>query len=286
MRIRRNGYEIQVPSRIAVQSVVATSPVGALARRERILISACLVIVTALAWGYLVHLDRQMSSSMEYDRMMREMGMNMNMPWTAADVFFTFTMWVVMMVGMMAGSAAPVLLLFGSARRARGPQGVPLAIFSFGAGYLLVWVGFSGCAALVQWALHHAAMLSPMMAASSTRLGGAILIGAGLYQLTPVKGACLTHCRSPLSFLVLHWRDGNVGALKMGIRHGAYCLGCCCALMGVLFVVGVMNLVWVAVLTAFVLVEKIGPAGAVVARTAGALMIVFGLLLAAGSWYS
>ena len=282
MRIRRNGYEIQVPSRIAVQSVVATSSVGALARRERILISACLVIVTALAWGYLVHLDRQMSSSMEHDRMMREMGMNMNMPWTAADVFFAFTMWAVMMVGMMAGSAAPVLLLFGSARRARGAPGMPLAVFWFGAGYLVVWVGFSACAALVQWALHDSAMLSPMMAASSPRLAGAILIGAGLYQLTPIKGACLTHCRSPLSFLMIHWRDGNAGALQMGVRHGAYCLGCCWALMGVLFVVGVMNLVWVAALTAFVLVEKIGPAGARAARVAGAMMIVLGLLVVAG----
>jgi len=257
--------------------------VAALSRRERLLVSTCLILLTALAWGYLVHLARQMSSSMEYDRMMREMGMTMDMPWTAADVFFTFAMWAVMMVGMMAGSAAPVLLLFGSARRARGPQGVPLAVFSFGAGYLLVWVGFSVCAALVQWALHHAAMLSPMMAASSPRLGGAILVGAGLYQLTPFKGACLTHCRSPLSFLMLHWRDGIAGALQMGVRHGAYCLGCCWALMGVLFVVGVMNLIWVAALTAFVLVEKIGPAGALVARAAGATMIVFGLLLVAGS---
>jgi predicted metal-binding membrane protein len=259
-----------------------TSSVAALPRRERTLISTCLVLVALLAWGYLLHLDRQMSSSTEYDRMMREMGMNMDMPWTAADVFFTFTMWAVMMVGMMAGSAAPVLLLFGSARRARGAQGVPLAVLSFGAGYLVVWVAFSAFAALVQWGLHDTAMLSPMMSASSPRLAGAILIGAGLYQLTPIKGACLTHCRSPLGFLMVHWRDGNAGALQMGVRHGAYCLGCCWALMGVLFVVGVMNLVWVAALTAFVLVEKFGPAGARVARVAGAAMIVFGLLVVAG----
>jgi predicted metal-binding membrane protein len=260
-----------------------TVSVAALSRRERFLISTCLILVTALAWGYLVHLDRQMSSSMEYDTMMREMGMATDVPWTAVDVFFTFAMWAVMMVGMMAGSAAPVLLLFGSARRARAAQGVPLAVFLFGGGYLLLWVGFSVCAALVQWALHDAAMLSPMMAASSPRLAGAILIGAGLYQLTPIKGACLTHCRSPLSFLMIHWRDGNAGAFQMGVRHGAYCLGCCWALMSVLFVVGVMNLVWVAALTAFVLVEKIGPAGALVARVAGAAMIVFGLLVVAGS---
>jgi predicted metal-binding membrane protein len=259
-----------------------TLSVAALSRRERILISTCVVLLTALAWGYLVHLDRQMSSSMEYDTMMREMGMTMDMPWTAADVFFTFTMWTVMMVGMMAGSAAPVLLLFGSARRSRGARGVPLAVFLFGLGYLLVWTGFSACAALVQWALHQAAMLSPMMAMSSPRLAGAVLVGAGAYQLTPVKGACLTQCRSPLGFLMINWRNGNTGALQMGIRHGAYCLGCCWALMGVLFAVGVMNLIWVAALTAFVLVEKIAPAGAVVARLAGAAMIVFGVLRVAG----
>jgi predicted metal-binding membrane protein len=172
-----------------------------------------------------------------------------------------------------------MLLLFGAARRGRG---VPLGVFLFGLGYILVWTGFSACAALAQWALREAAMLTPMMAASSPRLAGAILIGAGAYQLTPLKGACLTHCRSPLGFLVTEWRDGNTGALKMGLRHGAYCLGCCWALMGVLFVVGVMNLVWVAALTAFVLVEKIGPAGTVVARIAGATMILFGMLLVTG----
>jgi predicted metal-binding membrane protein len=144
-------------------------------------------------------------------------------------------------------------------------------------------VGFSIAAALVQWVLHDAALLSPMMAASNPRVAGAILVGAGLYQLTPIKGVCLTHCRSPLSFLMVHWREGHAGALQMGVRHGAYCLGCCWALMGVLFVVGVMNLAWVAVLTAFVLVEKVGPAGAGIARVAGAVMVVRGLFVVAGA---
>jgi len=120
------------------------------------------------------------------------------------------------------------------------------------------------------------------MATSSARLGGAILIAAGVYQLTPFKGACLTHCRSPLGFLMSHWRGGTAGALRMGIAHGTYCVGCCWALMGVLFVVGVMNLAWVAALTVFVLVEKIGPAGAIVARAAGLVMIAAGALVWAG----
>ena len=190
--------------------------VAALSRRDRILIWTCLVVITALAWLYLVHLDRQMSSSMAHDTMMAEMGMTMDMPWTAADVFFTFTMWAVMMVGMMAGSAAPVLLLFAAARAGRRERGVSLSALMFGLGYVTVWVGFSACAALAQWALHQTAMLSPAMAASSPYLGGAILIVAGAYQLTPWKGACLTQCRSPLGFLMTNWRDGQLGALQMG----------------------------------------------------------------------
>ena len=251
--------------------------------RDRILIWACIVLVTALAWAYLVHLDRQMSSSMAHDRMMAEMGMTMGMPRTAADVFFTFAMWVVMMVGMMAGAAAPMLLLFAGAQAGRGPQRTSMALPLFGLGYLTVWVGFSACAALAQEGLHRAAMLSPAMAASSPRLSGAILIAAGVYQLTPFKGACLTRCRSPLGFLMTSWRDGGLGAFRMGLAHGTYCLGCCWALMCVLFAVGVMNLLWVAALTAVVLMEKVGPFGAAVARAAGACAIVLGVVRALAS---
>jgi predicted metal-binding membrane protein len=261
-----------------VHSPSAVAPVS---RRDRVLISTCLVVVSALAWVYLVHLDRQMSSSMAYDTMMAQMGMRTDVSWTAADVFFTFAMWAVMMIGMMAGTAAPVLLLFAGARSRRGERGVGLAVLMFGLGYVTVWVGFSACAALAQLALHQTAMLSPSMAASSPFMAGAILIVAGAYQLTPWKGACLTHCRSPLGFLMTNWRDGRLGALQMGARHGAYCLGCCWALMCVLFVVGVMNLVWVAALTGFVLCEKVGPAGAIVARVAGAAMVLVGVLLIA-----
>lgn len=214
--------------------------------------------------------------------MMAEMGMSMDRPWTAADVYFTFAMWAVMMVGMMGGAAAPVLLLFGAARRARGQRGALIDVLAFGFGYILVWVGFSACAALAQWALHKAAMLSPAMAASSAQLSGTILIAAGAYQLTPLKGACLTHCRSPLGFLMAHWRDDTMGALWLGCRHGVFCLGCCWALMCVLFVVGVMNLAWVAALTAFVLVEKTGPFGVLLARVAGAAMVGIGALFIAG----
>jgi predicted metal-binding membrane protein len=255
-----------------------------LSRRDRVIISSCLVLLTALAWAYLVYLDRQMSAAMAHDRMMAAMGMTMDMPWGVADVLFTFAMWAVMMVGMMTGSAAPVLLLFSAMHARPDAQRPSRVVFVFGLGYLLVWTAFSAGAALVQWALHQAAMLSPAMTTSDARLSGAILIAAGAYQLTPFKGACLTHCRSPLGFLMSHWRDGTFGALRMGIEHGTYCLGCCWALMGVLFVVGVMNLAWVAALAIFVLVEKIGPAGAFVARAAGVAMVAAGALVWSGSF--
>src|SRR5688572_14066016 len=217
-----------------------------------------------------------MSAEMEFHA---AMGMSMmDMAWTMTDVWFTFAMWTVMMVGMMAGSAAPVLLLFAASRAKRAGTGVKSSVLMFGLGYLAVWTGFSACAALAQWVLHRAAMLSPDMAASSPYLAGAILIGAGVYQLTPWKGACLTHCRSPLGFLMTHWRDGQLGALQMGLRHGAYCLGCCWALMSVLFVAGVMNLVWVAMLTGLVLIEKVGRMGIMVARLAGAVMVIVGIV--------
>jgi predicted metal-binding membrane protein len=250
--------------------------------RDRVLISTCIVLVTALAWAYLVRLDRQMTSSMDYATMMARMGMPVNVPWTRADVFFTFAMWAVMMVGMMTGSAAPVMLLFAAALAGRRARAGPLMVLMFGLGYVIVWCGFSACAAVAQWALHQAAMLSPAMAASSPTVGGAILVTAGAYQLTPIKVACLTQCRSTLGYLMTRWRDGITGALRMGLGHGMYCLGCCWGLMSVLFVVGVMNLVWVAALTGFVLLEKMGPAGVVVARTTGAIMILAGILLVAG----
>ena len=242
-------------------------PAAELSSRDRLLIWSCLAIVIVLAWSYLIYLGRRMAIEMEHDTMMTAMGMTMEMaPWRAADVVFTFAMWVVMMIGMMVGTAAPVLLLFAGAHAGRGGRRVPWIALVFGLGYVIVWAGFSAGAALAQWALHRAAMLSPMMAASSPRVAGVILLAAGVYQLTPFKRACLTHCRSPLGFLMTHWRSGTGGALLMGLRHGAYCVGCCVALMGVLFAVGVMNLLWVAALTVFVLLEKSGPAGIVIAR--------------------
>jgi len=256
-------------------------PLPHLPGRDRLIILLCIAALTILAWAYLARLDRQMSAAMADELAMAEMGMATTMPWTAADVLYTFAMWAVMMVGMMTPSAAPVVLLAARARASRGGRRLPATALAFGVGYLAVWVGFSAVAALAQWALHDGALLSPAMAAASPFVGGAILVGAGSYQVTPLKGACLIHCRSPLDVLMAHWRDGLIGAVRMGAHHGAYCLGCCWALMAVLFVVGVMNLVWVASLAIFVLLEKSAPAAAGVSRIAGAGMMIAGLIMIA-----
>jgi predicted metal-binding membrane protein len=260
---------------------VRNPPVAAVSGRDRFFIPTCILGITALAWAYLVYLDRQMSASVHDAAMMAQMGMTMDRSWTAADFLFTFGMWAVMMVGMMAAAAIPVLLLFAASQRGRTGRGVTSAVVMFGLGYLAVWMGFSALAALAQWGLHQATLLAPTMTLTNPWVGGGVLFAAGAYQITPFKGSCLTHCRSPLGFLMTGWRDGRFGAFRMGARHGSYCLGCCWALMCVLFVVGVMNLVWVAALSGFVLLEKVGPAARTVSRAAGVIMMVLGIALIA-----
>jgi len=183
-------------------------------------------------------------------------------PWAISAITPLFLMWTEMMVAMMIPSAAPMILIFARVNRQRREQErpfVPSILFLLG--YLGVWSAFSLAAALAQWALHGAALLSPMMQSSSPALGGLLLISAGAFQWTPWKRACLNHCRSPLSFLLGDWREGRMGALAMGLRHGAYCTGCCWLLMALLFVSGVMNMLWVAVIAVFVLLEKVLPQG-------------------------
>lgn len=261
-------------SPVSPSATVATLPV-----RDRVVIAACIFLITFLAWFYLVHLDRQMAADLRHVQMMSERGMTMDMPCMSTNVPLTFAMWVVMMVGMMAPSASPMLLLFGASSAGRSERGVSIATLAFGLGYVAVWAGFSVGATLAQWGLHQAAMLSPAaMALPSGRLSGGVLIVAGIYQLTTWKSNCLRHCRSPLGFLITNWREGTSGAFGMGARHGIYCLGCCWALMCVLFVVGVMNLLWIAALAVLVLIEKIGPAGGVVARVAGVAFVLSGVL--------
>jgi predicted metal-binding membrane protein len=261
--------------------VRSESPVAALVSRDRSIIGSCILLISALAWAYLIQLNHQMASSAASETMMAKMGMTIDAPWGARDFFFTFAMWAVMMVGMMTPTAAPVLMLFTEMQTTRGDSGAPIKAMLFGLGYVTVWVAFSAAAALAQWGLHQGVWLSSNMAVTSSRLAAVILIGAGLYQMTPAKSGCLRQCQSPLGFLLGNWRDGGKGAFQMGIRHGAYCLGCCWALMAVLFVVGVMNLAWVAALTVFILAEKFGRTGAWVARAGGVVMIAVGAFVLA-----
>jgi predicted metal-binding membrane protein len=274
------------PDTTSAEVKTATSSVettAAVPRRDRYIISICLAIITALSWTYLVHLSTQPSSAREYARMMAAMGMAVNQPWTPVDGLLTFAMWSVMMVGMMAGSASPMLLFFAGAQAKRDARGGSSRVLLFGLGYLAIWAGFSGIATFTQWALQRVSLLSDTMTASKPGLAAAIVIIAGVYQLTPFKGACLSLCRSPLGFLMTHWREGASGAFRMGASHGLFCLGCCWALMIVLFAVGVMNLAWVSTLTVLVLIEKLTPAGLLVSRMSGVAMIVFGISLWIGS---
>jgi predicted metal-binding membrane protein len=195
-----------------------------------------------------------------------------------------FLMWWVMMAGMMLPSALPMTLTVATVNRRRRELGtpyVPTAVFV--AGYLLAWGAFSLAATGAQWTLEQAALMSPGMSLSSPLAGGLLFIAAGLYQLTPLKHACLRRCRSPLAFVLEHWHDGTAGALRMGAVHGAYCLGCCALLMALLFVGGVMNLLWAAAIAAWVLLEKVLPRGEALARIAGVAAIACGAWMIAGT---
>jgi len=247
-------------------------------KRDRTVVLAGLVALSALAWGYMVHEARAMA----HTGVCQCAGMKMSGPdtqsWTATTLVPLFLMWAEMMVAMMTPSAAPMILTFAAVNRKRLEREqpfVPTGIFLLG--YLVVWTLFSAIAAVAQWILHSSALLSPMMVSTSPLLGGALLIAAGVFQWTPLKNACLTHCRSPLSFLMIDWREGRHGAFVMGLKHGAYCTGCCWFLMALLFVAGVMNIWWVAAISILVLLEKVLPKGMQVGRIVGVAFTAWGV---------
>lgn len=245
--------------------------------RDRTLVIGGLVGLCLLAWFYLFYLVWMMEQM--------PAGMAMVGPqlrsWNAAEAVLCFVMWAVMMAGMMIPSAAPMILIFSDTYRKRASQGRPLVSTGlFVLGYLAMWTIFSVFATAAQWGLQTTALLSPtMLKSTSPLLGGTILIAAGLFQWTDLKRRCLTHCRSPLNFLLNEWREGRAGAFVMGLRHGLFCLGCCWALMGLLFVTGVMNLLWVALIGGFVLLEKVVTLERWVSGGAGALLFGWGLWL-------
>jgi predicted metal-binding membrane protein len=201
--------------------------------------------------------------------------------WSPGYAVLVFFMWCTMMTAMMLPSAAPMLLLFARIIRTEKNSDSVLAPTSlFAAGYLVGWGAFGALATLLQWGLEWGRMLSPMLEATNQWLGAGILIAAGLWQLTPLKTLCLGQCRTPLGFLLCHWRPGRLGALRMGLAHAGYCLGCCWFLMGLLFFGGVMNLYWIAGLALYVLIEKAAPFGPRLARMSGGALIALGVLTA------
>lgn len=252
-------------------------------RRERAFILAGLAGVTALAWFYLfvVAGDMEGMSGGGMGVMADAAGPHLA-AWSPLDWVMMVLMWAIMMVGMMLPSATPNILLFAAVRRRHNARkqntgGHAIApVWAFAGGYLAAWTAFSVVATVLQWGLERLALTNPMMATTSAALGGIVLIATGLYQLSPVKNRCLEHCRSPVEYLAAHWRPGTTGAIRMGLEHGLYCIGCCWPLMGLLFVGGVMNLLWVAAITMFVLLEKVAPYGHAIRRFAAVVLVVWG----------
>jgi len=264
---------------------MADGTLASVLRRDRLIVACALGVIAALAWAYVLWLAADMNMG----------GMNMSgyrmvpagvgimapaaAPWSAVEFALVFVMWAVMMVGMMAPSAAPMILMYAHVGRQAKIAGKPLAATGwFAAGYLLAWTGFSLAATLAQWALERKALLDARMASPNVWIGAVILIAAGIYQWTPLKSACLSHCQTPFRFLMTHggFRSNVRGCVYLGLLHGTYCVGCCWILMALLFVVGVMNVLWIALLALLVLLEKLTPWGRWIARIAGTACIAAG----------
>jgi len=253
---------------------VPDTTVEVLLRRERLWILMGLAAACLMCWAWIVPMALDM-----YGPMHGASSWLMTDMQPARHGTLLFAMWTVMMAGMMLPSAAPTLLLYTMVVRSHDATHAPLRAYSFLAGYLLVWTAFSLAVTLLQLLLGARLYLSPMMPLRGQVLSGALVLLAGAYQLTPVKGSCLTTCRTPAAFLARYYRPGNRAAFSLGLRHGAWCVGCCWALMLLLFVAGVMNLVAIAAITVFVLLEKSMPFGAQGGRLSGLLLIACGTLL-------
>ena len=290
-----------------------SSILEAVLARDRIVVITGLATVIALSWIYIL-LGASMgmtafemttmsipgaSSTMEMPvkssgmSSQESMGSSMRMAhaammqpaiWTLSYAALMFLMWWIMMVAMMLPSASPMILLFARLQRQQKEKGSPFVSTSvFTAGYLVTWGVFSAIATGAQWGFERAGLLSAMMPSTSGLFAGVLLLAAGIYQLTPLKHACLRHCRSPIQFITHYWRTGSGGAFRMGIDHGVFCLACCWFLMALLFVGGVMNLYWIVGLALFVLLEKTIPAGHWLGSITGIGLMIWGGWLMAGT---
>ena len=256
--------------------MTAPNALEAVLRRDRTIVVGALAALAILCWLYLFALAAEpgMHGSM--------VGMAPAIAnWSAADVVATYLMWSVMMVGMMAPSVAPMILIYARVARQAIGRGTPFASAGwFALGYFLAWLAFAAAATALQWGLERALLVAPMIASATPLFGAFLLIAAGIYQWTPLKNACLTQCQSPLMFIQRNggFRAGRAPSVALGLRHGSYCIGCCWALMLLLFVGGVMNLLWIAALGALVLAEKLIP-GRLIQRAVGVALIDAGAFL-------
>jgi predicted metal-binding membrane protein len=256
-------------------------------RRDRAVVAAALALIAAAALAYTFWLaDSMRMGGMDMTGYRMIPGLDLMLPatepWGLGEFCFVFIMWALMMIGMMTPSVSPMILLYARVGRQAMAQDKPFApTVWFAGGYLLAWGAFSIFATLAQWGLERAALLTPLMESASRIVGGAVLIAAGLYQWSPLKDACLRQCQAPLRFIQHHggFRRDASGALALGFRHGGYCVGCCWLLMALLFVGGVMNVLWISAIALFVLIEKVVPAGRLLPRTAGACFVLAGLWL-------
>jgi predicted metal-binding membrane protein len=259
---------------------------GSLPKHDKIVVAALLLVVAASAWAFTVH-QAMLMDEMEA-AMWRDMNMSMNgmePSWAPVDALLLLLMWSAMMAAMMVPGASPMITAFATInrrRRERNAPYVPAAVFLLG--YLIAWAGFSILATALQWLLQMTGLLTTMMQSASYYWSAALFFAAGLYQFSPLKERCLTYCRSPDGFILSEWRDGSLGAVVMGLRHGLFCMGCCAGLMLLLFAVAVMDLRWVAALTALVTAEKLLPAPAFWRIAIGAGMLATGLACVVLGW--
>lgn len=266
-----------------------------LLRHDQWIVCAGLVAISGLAWIYLLSGAGMAMNPFDMTTFslvpQKNSDMAINMPemnmiagaWSLSQWIIVFMMWWIMMIAMMVPSASPMVLLYARVlRHAQGNNHIThfaIPTTAFVSGYLISWSGFSITATTLQWLLEQSDLLSMKMISNNTLLSGSLLITVGIYQLTPLKLACLKHCRSPAEFISGHMKNGHWGALQMGFNHGVFCVGCCWFLMLLLFVGGVMNLLWIAILTLFVLSEKVLPFGQLISRLTGYLLVVWGAVI-------
>jgi predicted metal-binding membrane protein len=245
-------------------------------KKERLITTIGLFLLFIFSWLYIIYLYKQMYP-MNMDALF--FAMPMTADWTLTEFTLLFVMWFVMMIAMMIPSVSPLILIFISVSRKYSHDKNPLSLsWYLLAGYFLVWCAFSLLATFLQWTLQQISLLNPEMETTSQVLGGIILITSGIFQFTSLKRRCLKFCQSPLSFLQRHWRYGKAGALKMGIQNGIYCLGCCWILMILLFVSGIMNILWIAIISIFILIEKVFPRSQYISYLAGGSLVIFGFV--------